>query len=63
VGPPGINVDDWEVCHREIRITVLSKCPDTFDQVVYMWFRNSMQAHIPVSRTYFSYICCAHNVV
>jgi hypothetical protein len=35
-GPPGINVHDWEVCHRESQITVLSGCPDTFDQIVYI---------------------------
>jgi hypothetical protein len=32
---PGISVHDWEVCHREIHITVSSRCPDTFDQIVY----------------------------
>jgi hypothetical protein len=35
VGPPGINVHDWEVCHRESGIKVSSGCPDTFDQIVY----------------------------
>jgi hypothetical protein len=35
VGSPGINVHDWDVCHRESQITVLSRCPDTFDQIVY----------------------------
>jgi hypothetical protein len=34
----GINVHNWEVCHGEIRITVLSRCPDTFDQIVYVDF-------------------------
>jgi hypothetical protein len=36
VGPPSINVHDWEVCHREHQITVLSGCLDTFDQIVYL---------------------------
>jgi hypothetical protein len=36
VGPSGINVHDWEVCHRESRIRVSSGCPDTFDQIVYV---------------------------
>jgi hypothetical protein len=40
VGPPGINVHDWEVCHRESGITVLSRCPDTLDQIVYVCFSN-----------------------
>jgi hypothetical protein len=35
VGLPGVNVHDWEVCHRESRITVSSMCPGTFDQIVY----------------------------
>jgi hypothetical protein len=35
-GPTRINVHDWEMCHREIRITFSSGCPDTFDQIVYM---------------------------
>jgi hypothetical protein len=35
VGPPSINVHDWEVCHRESWITVSSMCLDTFDQIVY----------------------------
>jgi hypothetical protein len=35
VGPPDINIHNWEVCHREIRITVSSGFPDTFDQIVY----------------------------
>jgi hypothetical protein len=35
VGPPGINVHDWEVCHRERWITVASGCLDTFDDSVY----------------------------
>jgi hypothetical protein len=35
VGPPGININDWELCHRESRITVSSRCPDNFDQTVY----------------------------
>jgi hypothetical protein len=35
-GPSGINVHDWEVCHRESRITVSSGCPDIFDQIVYL---------------------------
>jgi hypothetical protein len=34
VGPHGIHVHDWEVCHRESQITVSSGCPDTFDQIV-----------------------------
>jgi hypothetical protein len=34
VGPPGINVQDWEVSHRESQITVSSRCPDTFGQIV-----------------------------
>jgi hypothetical protein len=34
VGPPVINVHNWEVCHREIRITVSRRCPDTFGQIV-----------------------------
>jgi hypothetical protein len=36
VGPPSINVHDWEVCHRESQITVSSGCLDTFDQIVYI---------------------------
>jgi hypothetical protein len=40
VGPPSINVHDWEVCHRESQITVLGGCPDTFDQIVYIIFGN-----------------------
>jgi hypothetical protein len=36
VDPPGINVHGWEVCHRESRITVSSRCSDTFDQLVYL---------------------------
>jgi hypothetical protein len=36
VDPPGINICDWEVCHKESRITVSSGCPDTFDQIVYI---------------------------
>jgi hypothetical protein len=40
VGPCGINVHDWEVCHRESGITVSSRCPDTFDQIVYMQSQN-----------------------
>jgi hypothetical protein len=39
MGPPSIKVHDWEVCHRESRITVSSGCPDrpnTFDQIVYI---------------------------
>jgi hypothetical protein len=39
VGPPDVNVHDWEVCHREIRITLSSGCPDTFDQIVYTFRR------------------------
>jgi hypothetical protein len=35
VGPPGINVHDWGVCHRRGQITVSSRCLDTFDQIVY----------------------------
>jgi hypothetical protein len=34
VGPSGINVHDWEVYHRRSRITVSSRCPDIFDQIV-----------------------------
>jgi hypothetical protein len=41
VGPPGINVDDWEVCHRESQSTVLSRCPDTFNQIVYLHSEHS----------------------
>jgi hypothetical protein len=36
MGPPHINVHDWEVCLREIRITISSGCPDTSDQIVYI---------------------------
>jgi hypothetical protein len=36
VGPPGINVHDWEVCDRESQITVSSDCLDTSDQIVYV---------------------------
>jgi hypothetical protein len=39
VDPPSINVHDWEVCHRRGRITVLSKCPDTFDQIMYVHYK------------------------
>jgi hypothetical protein len=35
VGPPGINVHGWEVCHRESRVTVSSRHPDIFDQIAY----------------------------
>jgi hypothetical protein len=37
VGPPVINFHDWEVCHGESRITVSSRCPDTFDKIVYVY--------------------------
>jgi hypothetical protein len=33
---PIFNIHDWEVCHRESQITVSSRCPDTFDQIVYV---------------------------
>jgi hypothetical protein len=33
VGPPSINVQGWEVCHKESQITVSSRCLDTFDQI------------------------------
>jgi hypothetical protein len=36
VGPQDINIHDWEVCHRESWVTVLSGRPDTFDQTVYV---------------------------
>jgi hypothetical protein len=44
VGPFGINVHDLQVCHRESKITVSSRCPDTFDQIVYI-------SRIPRTRT------------
>jgi hypothetical protein len=42
VSTPGIIVDDWEVCHRESQITVSSGCPDTFDQIVYLFSFNGI---------------------
>jgi hypothetical protein len=36
VGPPSINVHDWKICHGESWIIVSSRCPDTFDQIVYV---------------------------
>jgi hypothetical protein len=38
MGPPGINVHDWEVCHSKSQITVSSGYPDTFYQIVYVLF-------------------------
>jgi hypothetical protein len=46
VGPPGINVHNWEVCHRESQITVSSGCPDSFDKTVYTGCRNENIASI-----------------
>jgi hypothetical protein len=40
VGPSGVNVHDWEVYHRIGQITVTSRCPDTFDQIVYIQLRH-----------------------
>jgi hypothetical protein len=34
-GPPGINIHNWEMCHRESLITVSSRYLDTFDRIVY----------------------------
>jgi hypothetical protein len=33
----GINVHDWEVCRSGDLITLFSSCPDTFDQIVYVY--------------------------
>jgi hypothetical protein len=40
-GPPSINVHDWEV-----RITVSSRCPDAFDEIVYKMLGNSSIAEL-----------------
>jgi hypothetical protein len=57
VGPSIINVHDWEVCHREIRITVSSRCPDTFDQIVYI------QIYLPTQFSLTVHTCNFHRII
>jgi hypothetical protein len=45
VGLPSIKVHDWEVCQKESGITVSSRCPDTFDQIVYVIMTDMNLAH------------------
>jgi hypothetical protein len=44
-GPTRFSVHDWEVCHRRGRITVLSRCPDTFNQIVYLLDHSGWSLH------------------